>query len=187
MRRDLALECLKEHVGDDIVVSVYQTCFDWMAINPRDLNYVSTGVMGLASAHGLGLALARPDKRVLVLDGDGSLAMSLGSLVTIGHAAPENFYHFVFVNGVYEVNGAHPVPGRGTVDYAAIARASGYRDAVTFRDLGDLRAHIAGFLSKPGPVLAALKIIAGKSYPRNYEYIHSKEARERFRCALKSC
>ena len=92
MRRDLALECLKDHVTDDIVVAVYQTCFDWMAINPRGLNYVSTGAMGHASSHGLGLALARPDKRVLVLDGDGSLLMNLGSLVSIGEAAPPNLY-----------------------------------------------------------------------------------------------
>jgi len=184
MRRDLALEFLKEHVRDDIVVAVYQACFDWLAINPRDLNYVATGAMGQGSSHGLGLALSRPDKRVLVFDGDGSLLMNLGSLVTIGHAAPENFYHFVFVNGVYEVNGSHPIPGRGTVDFAAMARASGYRNAATFSDLEDFRANLGGFLSQPGPALAALKVEAGKAYPRDYEYIHGEGARARFRSAL---
>lgn len=184
MRRDLALECLKEHVGDDIVVAVYQTCFDWMAINPRDLNYVSTGAMGQGSSHGLGLALSRPDKRVLVFDGDGSLLMNLGSLVSIGHANPENFYHFVFLNGVYEVNGSHPIPGRGTVDFAAMAKAAGYQNAATFGDLEDFRANVGGFLSRPGPALAALEVEAGKSYPRDFDYIHSDEARDRFKRAL---
>jgi len=186
MRRDLALECLKDHVTDDIVVAVYQTCFDWMAINPRGLNYVSTGAMGQASSHGLGLALARPDKRVLVLDGDGSLLMNLGSLVSIGEAAPPNLYHLVFLNGVYEVNGDHPIPGRGKVDFAALASASGYRDAVTFDELDLLRQNLGDFLSQSGPVLAVIEIEPGNAYPRDYDFIHSKEARERFRQALKA-
>ena len=157
MKRDLALECLKTHVTDDIVVAVYQTCFDWLAINPRDLNYVATGAMGQASSHGLGLALARPDKRVLVFDGDGSLLMNLGSLVTIAQAAPNNFFHFVFDNGVYEVNGSHPVPGAGKTDFAAMALAAGYRSAVVFNRLDDLKAGVGGFLSQSGPVMAVMK------------------------------
>ena len=59
--------------------------------------------MGLASSHALGLALARPDKRVIVLDGDGSLLMNLGTLVTIGAVAPKNFVHFVGHNGSYSL------------------------------------------------------------------------------------
>ena len=57
--------------------------------------------MGSASSIGLGIALAQPNKKVIVMDGDGSLLMQLGSLVTIAGAAPENLYHFVFENGVY--------------------------------------------------------------------------------------
>ena len=64
MPRDEALKALIPHVGDrDIVVAVYQSCFDWLALNPRDLNYVAVGAMGQASSHGLGLALANPDGR----------------------------------------------------------------------------------------------------------------------------
>ena len=66
--------------------------------------------MGLASSHALGLALGRPDKRVIVLDGDGSLLMNLGTLVTAAAAPPKNFYHFVCENGTYEANGGHPIP-----------------------------------------------------------------------------
>ena len=87
MRRDEALRALIPHIHDsDIVVAVYQSCFDWLALNPRDLNYVAVGAMGQASSHGLGLALANPDRRVIVFDGDGSLLMNLGSLVTIAGA-----------------------------------------------------------------------------------------------------
>ncbi len=185
MRRDLALLALKRRVSDrDLVVAVYQACFDWMALAPRDLNYLSTGAMGQASSHGLGLALANPDRRVLVLDGDGSLLMNLGSLVSVAEAGCENFHHLVFCNGVYEVNGGHPVPGAGRVDFAAMARAAGYRHTARFADLGEFEAALDDFLATPGPALASLDIEPGEAYPRDYPFIHSPETRARFRRAL---
>ena len=136
MKRDLALSVLKGQVTDDIVVAVYQACFDWLALNPRDLNYLSTGAMGQASSHGLGLALTRPDKRVLVFDGDGSLLMNLGALVTVAEAAPANFYHFVFSNGTYEVNGGHPIPGKALGSLHRIVQQSrSLRDAALKHDM----------------------------------------------------
>lgn len=184
MRRDRALEVLKQYVTDELVVAVYQSCFDWLAINPRDLNYVGVGAMGQASSHGLGLALANPDRTVIVFDGDGSLLMNLGSLVTIGQAAPKNLHHFVFVNGVYEVNGSHPIPGQDKVDFAAIATGAGYRNALTFDDLDEFRRDVGAFLAEPGPMLAVMHIEPGDPYPRDYDFIHSPEARDRFRTAL---
>jgi phosphonopyruvate decarboxylase len=184
MRRDHALEILKPLVNEQIVVAVYQTLFDWMVIHPRDLNYVATGAMGQASSHALGLALANPQREVLVFDGDGSLLMNLGSLVTIANAAPANLHHFVFVNGVYEVNGAHPTPGAGKVDFAGMAQAAGYLEALEFSDLDLFEASITDFLAKPGPALAVMHIEAGEPYPRDYAYIHSAAARASFRRAL---
>ena len=184
MRRDHALEILKPLVEEQIVVAVYQTLFDWMVIHPRDLNYVATGAMGQASSHALGLALANPQREVLVFDGDGSLLMNLGSLVTIANAAPVNLHHFVFVNGVYEVNGAHPTPGAGKLDFAGMARAAGYVDALEFKDIALFEAGVADFLARPGPALAVMHIEAGAPYPRDYAYIHSAAARESFRRAL---
>jgi sulfopyruvate decarboxylase subunit beta len=186
MKREAALKILKQHVSDEIVVAVYQTLFDWMVINPRDLNYVATGAMGQASSHGLGLALANPEKEVLVFDGDGSMLMNLGSLVTIANAAPQNFHHFIFENGVYEVNGAHPIPGQGKIDFAAMAKAAGYRHVKTFSSLEVLEAELTKFLKQPGPALAVMKIEPGESYPRDYAYIHSAEARRSFRRAIQS-
>ena len=120
------------------------------------------------------------------LRGDGSLLMNLGSLVTVAQAAPNNFFHFVFDNGVYEVNGSHPVPGAGKTDFAAMALAAGYRNAVVYDRLDDLKAGVAGFLSQTGPVIAVMKVERGKPYPRNYDYIHSIVARQKFRSALAS-
>src|SRR5262249_50281048 len=87
MKRDDCFRALARHITDEIVIATYSSAVEWNDLNPRVLNYFSMGAMGLASSHGLGLALGRPDKRIVILDGDGSLLMNLGSLVTIGAAA----------------------------------------------------------------------------------------------------
>lgn len=185
LRRDDALRALIPHVDDDdIVVAVYQSCFDWLALCPRPLNYVAVGAMGQASSHGLGLALANPGRKVIVLDGDGSLLMNLGSLVTVSGAGVTNFYHFLSVNRTYEVNGAHPVPGADTVDFEDMARAAGYAGVQSFDDLDGLAAAVPEVLRTPGPQMSVLKIVPGDAYPRDYAYIHSKAARDSFREAV---
>ena len=115
MKRDECFRVLAAHLRDEIVIAVYSSAFDWLELAPRALNYFSFGAMGIASSHGLGLALGRPQQRVIVLDGDGSLLMNLGSLVTIAAAAPRNLVHFVCQNGTYEANGGHPVTPASTM------------------------------------------------------------------------
>src|SRR5215475_2788841 len=110
MKRDDMLKVLARHRKDEIVVAVYMAAQELTHISPNDLNYTFTGAMGQGSSHALGLALGRPDKRVVVLDGDGSLLMNLGSLVSIAAAAPKNLVHFVCHNETYEANGGHPLP-----------------------------------------------------------------------------
>lgn len=185
IQRDLALTALRPHIEPrDLVVAVYQTCFDWLALCPRDLNYVATGAMGQASSHALGLAVGSPDRRIIVLDGDGSLLMNLGSLVTIANLCPKHFLHLVFENGAYEVNGGHPIPGAGQIDFANIAEAAGYQHASCFNQLDAFEASLPELLAFDGPVMAVLKIMAGHPYPRDYDYIHSPAARKTFRDAL---
>ena len=130
MKRDDCFRILARHVTDEIVIASYSSAAEWNELNPRVLNYFSVGAMGLASSHGLGLALGRPDKRILVLDGDGSLLMNLGSLVSIGAAAPKNLVHFVCHNGTYEANGGHPIPNPN-VDFSGMAKAGRLRRNAT--------------------------------------------------------
>ncbi len=186
MKRDDCLRVLARHVTDEIVVATYQAAFDWLVIRPSPLNYVSIGAMGIASSHGLGLALGRPDKRILVLDGDGSLLMNLGSLVSVVEAAPRNFIHFVCENGTYEANGAHPIPGRDRLSFTGFARAAGYRSCHEFAALADFEAGIAAVLREEGPVFVDLKIEPGQPSPQDYEYIHSAAARAAFKAALRA-
>src|SRR5262245_40432568 len=101
---------------------------EWLKISqhPRDFYYVPSS-MGQAPTLGLGLAMARPDLRVVVLNGDGCMLMNLGCLVTIAEQNPQNYSLIVLNNGVYEVTGGQPVAGSGQVDFAAMARAAGIR------------------------------------------------------------
>ena len=185
MDRKKTLAAIARHVTDaDIVLPVYSTAFDWIDIRPHPLNYVSHGAMGLASSHGLGLALGRPDKRVIVLDGDGSLLMNIGSLVTAAEAAPKNFFHFVCENGTYEANGGHPIPGRERVDFAGFARAAGYRNVHEFSDLKIFEQRIAFVLEEEGPVFATFKIVATGPQERDYTRLHGAHVRKAFREAL---
>ena len=183
--RDEALKALIPHVTDsDIVVAVYQSCFDWLQLNPRDLNYVAVGAMGQASSHGLGLALVNPDRRVIVLDGDGSLLMNLGSLVTIANSGVTNLYHFLSANRVYEVNGAHPLPGADQVDFEGFARSAGYAGSQSFGELDQFTNALPGVLAAPGPQFICMEVTKGEEHPRDYAYIHSAGARQTFREAL---
>lgn len=182
------LDCLKmlaRHVTDEIVVATYSTATDWLEINDRPLNYFAFGAMGLASSHGLGLALARPDKRVIVLDGDGSLCMNLGTLITIATVAPKNFIHFVGHNGTYEANGGHPIPNAG-VDFAGIAHSAGIRKTHTIATLADFDGRIAGLLKEDGPVFVDLLIEQGPLSARDYSEMYSAARRTAFRAALQA-
>jgi len=180
------LEALLRHItDDDVVLPVYSTAFDWIALRHRPLNYLAHGAMGLASSHGLGLALGRPDRRVIVLDGDGSLLMNLGALVTIGEAAPRNFFHFVCENGTYEANGGHPTPGRGRIDFAGFARAAGYRTARTFTELTLFEQQIGALLLDEGPIFVDLKVKPSERQIRDYTLLHGPDVRKAFKNALR--
>lgn len=185
MDRDLCLAALARHIDGEIVVSAYQAAFAWLRIHPHALNCYSVGAMGLASSLGLGLAIGRPDKRIIVLDGDGSLLMNLGSLVSIAAAAPRNLLHFVCENGVYESNGKHPIPGRGRVDFGGLARAAGYRHCHEYANLESFDAEIGAVLREDGPVFVDLKIESGAAQSVDYEYIYSRQLRDTFREALR--
>ncbi|HXG52165.1 MAG TPA: thiamine pyrophosphate-dependent enzyme [candidate division Zixibacteria bacterium] len=186
MKRDECLKVLARHRTNEIVVAVYMAAQEWIHIAPSDLNYTFTGAMGQGSSHALGLALGRPDRKVIVLDGDGSLLMNLGSLVTIANAAPKNFIHCLCENGTYETNGAVPIPRAGAVRFCAMAEAAGYRKTYEIDDLGEWDRRLPEILGEEGPVFVDLKVQPGEAYPENFRRLYSIEHRERFREALKN-
>src|SRR5918997_2217303 len=106
MKPEDVLRAIAEQRGDAVVVPTMTTGPAWRGIAPEDLSVACVGFMGGASSLGLGIALARPERRVIVLDGDGSLLMQLGSLATVAGATPRNFTHLLFKNGVYHTSGS---------------------------------------------------------------------------------
>ena len=154
MKPEEVLHAIAAARGDAICVPTMTTAPAWRTLAPDDASVTCVGFMGGASS--LGLALARPDRRVLVFDGDGSLLMQLGSLATIAGAAPRNLTHLVFKNGVYHTSGAQETPGGLVVDYVLMAKGAGYRNAYAIRDLEEFKRRLPAMLSEEGPVLVEL-------------------------------
>lgn len=114
--------------------------------------------MGGHAGFALGIALARPQDKVVLFDSEGDLLMNLGVLTTIAELGPANFYHFMLDNECYATTGGQPVPNAKNVAYDAVARGCGYPRAFAFDELSELEAKIAGILAQPGPVFVAMKV-----------------------------
>jgi thiamine pyrophosphate-dependent acetolactate synthase large subunit-like protein len=150
-----------------IVASLGHPAYDLFVAGDRPQNFYTWGSMGVASSIGLGLALARPDARVFVLDGDGSLLMNLGSLATIGLLQPSNLVLVVMDNEEYATTGGQRTPTAHGADLEAAARALRITAAATVRTEADLRAALAGpgtpdvgrpFKGRLGPICIVAKV-----------------------------
>ena len=172
MVRAQALAEIAKLRGDALVVAVYSSAFEWLEISPHPLNFLAVGAMGQA------------DKRIIVLDGDGSLLMNLGTLVTIANVAPENLTHFVGYNGCYEANGEHPIPGRDTISFAGFARSAGYKTVTEFRDVATMAQDLPAFMEAPGPRFATLFVQPSIKPELDYALVHGEAARKRFAAGL---
>ena len=154
-----ALKTIADHRTSEVVVTTMSSSRSWPEFSGRpDLDLPLRGCMGKASSLGLGVALARPDKRVIVLDGDGSLMMNLGSLVTVAGMAPQNLVHVVLEGNSYDTSGGQPTPGEGRTDLAGMAKAAGYKTAVSIEENADLDAQWPTLVKAEGPVFVRLHV-----------------------------
>ncbi len=126
-------------------------------ISDRLGNFYMIGSMGLASSIALGVALNRPDRRVVVFDGDGNVLMNMGSLAMIGATRPRNLVHIVFDNEAYGSTGNQRTVA-GQVALEEIARAAGYARAQRVDTADALRGAAPEFLAQPGPSCLLIKI-----------------------------
>jgi sulfopyruvate decarboxylase subunit beta len=155
---------------NDIVVTTMTTARDWMTMSPNPLDIVFVpSAMSHATSLALGLALAQPQRRVIVCNGDGSMLMNLGSLVSIAGAGASNLVVVLFDNGVYEVTGSQPTPASHRVDFAAIARGAGFEAVHEFANLESWRDSAGRVLMEPGPVFVWLRVAdtPGMAGPRS--------------------
>ena len=152
---------------DEILIPTMGNAREWMKLGaPHPLDFVLVpSAMGHGTSIGMGMALARPDHRVIVCMGDGSMLMNLGSLASIVAAGASNLVVIVFDNGVYEVTGQQPTAGaeasRGgspSVDFCGLARATGFQSVHRFSDVGEWAASARQVLDSKGPTFIALDV-----------------------------
>jgi thiamine pyrophosphate-dependent acetolactate synthase large subunit-like protein len=159
MRIAEALEAFRPYREDAIVVPGRGGRY-WVEQTGRPELDVPLGdpAMGGHAGFGLGLALARPERKLVLFDSEGDIQMSLGMLVTIAEQAPANFYHFLLDNEVYATTGGQPVPNSKIVAYDKMALAAGYPRAYAFDEIADFTRALPDILGRPGPVFVALKV-----------------------------
>ena len=143
---------------EPIVASLGHPAYDLYAAGDRPGNFYTWGSMGLASSIGLGLALARADLRVFVVDGDGSLLMNLGSLATIGWTQPPNLVLIVWDNEEYGTTGGQETATAHGADLDAAARAMGTAGATTVRTADAFAAAIGRARVEAGPWVIVAKV-----------------------------
>jgi len=162
-RRDVVTALLSKIESELIVCGLGSPVSDVMAVGDRPLNFYLLGAMGLATSVGLGLALAQPDRSVIVITGDAELMMNSGALATIGVRKPRNLSIIVLDNERFGETGEQVSHTSAGVDIAGIAIASGFSETETVRDMariGGVREHM---VAQAGPYLAVVKIKAERS------------------------
>jgi thiamine pyrophosphate-dependent acetolactate synthase large subunit-like protein len=155
-------ELTKRLVGklksDEAVIGgIGNTNFDLWSAGRRPQNFYMLGSMGLAFPIAMGVALAQPRRRVVALEGDGSLLMQLGCLSTIATVAPKNLTLVVMDNGIYQITGGQPTPAAATTDLVAVARGCGLESAWA-SDEEDFERLLDAALSATKPHLIAARI-----------------------------
>ena len=144
--------------AEPIVASLGHPAYDLFAAGDRPANFYTWGSMGLASSIGLGLALARPELRVFVVDGDGSLLMNLGSLATIGWTRPANLVLIVWDNQVYGTTGGQDTATAHGADLEAAARAMGATATATVSTETEFDEAITRSKAEPGPWIIIVRV-----------------------------
>jgi sulfopyruvate decarboxylase subunit beta len=161
---------------DEIVIATMSAGYLWPRYSTSDRDFCYIAPMGSAAAIGLGLALAMPDVRVWVLDGDGSLLMNLGVLVTIAERCPPNLVHVVLNNGIYAITGGQPVAGARTSRLTDIAAAAGIRNIFNVEGSAAWEAFLEKGIPSAGPVFANVHVESGYDKAVAHEYTQGEQA-----------
>jgi thiamine pyrophosphate-dependent acetolactate synthase large subunit-like protein len=187
------LEPLARRRTDQVVITTMALVRPWGLLSGHPLDFASAdSAMGHAADLALGIALARPDRCVICLNGDGSMLMSLGTLVTIAGLRPPNLVLAVAENRTYEITGNQPIPGANVVDFAGLAAAAGFPRVHRFTEAADWEDALDHILRSDGPTFVGLAAAPGAEGPITrgahesaaYLRISLAESARRLRAAL---
>jgi len=178
-RREVVKAVLDER-GDALVVTgLGSSCYD-AGVHDHLNTFYLWGAMGAAAMMGLGLALAQPGRRVVVITGDGEMLMGLGSLATIGAKQPSNLAIVVIDNELYAETGMQPTHTSRGVDLAGMAKAAGFTAAETVYTQQALESSIGAIYRTAGPVFFDVKV-SDKRYPMSIRLRDGAHIKNRFR------
>ena len=159
-------------------------CRESFSLKDREANFYMIGSMGLASSIGLGVALCKPDRKVIVLDGDGNVLMALGTLAMIAAEAPKNLVHVVIDNEVYESTGRQRTLSQ-SVPLEQVAKSAGYQEAMRVDNKEDIKPAFEKLMNSDGPSFLLIKVEPCFD-PNTGRVTHTpEEITERFMKALK--
>lgn len=159
IERQMAVRELLAGRKDELcVIGLGSPVWDVTALGDHPLNFPLWGAMGSAAMMGLGLALAQPERRVLVITGDGEMLMGMGSLATIAVQRPENLAIAVLDNGLYGETGGQPTHTSHGVELAEVARGAGFPVTFTAEDEEGLTRAVQLARFERGPVFVNLKV-----------------------------
>ncbi len=194
LTKDELLAHLAKLRREEIVVTTMSTVRPWGRLSKHQLDFASAdSAMGHAADLALGLAMAQPRRKVICLNGDGSMLMSLGTLTTIVESGVTNLILFVLVNGTYEITGNQRIPARESLDWCKMARASGFKRAYRFDKSKDYIQALSGILHSDGSAFVEVQVEPGEEGPisrsekeeAEYLKVSLAESARRLRKALK--
>ena len=158
MKGTEAFQELLPLLGDELLVHANgYICRESFSIKDREENFYMIGSMGLASSIGLGVALCQPDRKVIILDGDGNVLMSMGTLAMIAAEAPKNLVHIVIDNEVYESTGKQRSIS-SAVSLEKVAKSSGYRRALRVDKREEIKPAFEKLTNSVGPAFLLIKV-----------------------------
>ena len=167
MNREGAVKCIVDLLGkDDVVISTTgktsRELYEYRAArgDGHGNDFLTVGAMGHTSSIAMGVARGQPDRRVVCLDGDGSVLMHMGALAIVGQSGLDNFVHVVVNNGAHDSVGGQPTTGFD-IDLVASAKACGYRQAFSVTTADEAKAVFSGFTRNAGPVLLEIRVNKG--------------------------
>ncbi|MGH7043425.1 MAG: thiamine pyrophosphate-dependent enzyme [Acetobacteraceae bacterium] len=158
-RADLTRRLVARLTHEEAVIGgIGYANFDLWGAGHRAQNFYMLGSMGLAVPIALGVAIAQPGRRVVALEGDGSILMQLGALATVAGRQPANLIIVIWDNGAYQITGGQPTAAAAAADLVAIARGAGIAQSAWAADEGDFEEMIAHALAEDGPWLIGCRI-----------------------------
>ena len=186
MTREESLELVLSRLPDSsiIVSTTGKTSREIFEIRkkrgePHFKDFLTVGSMGHCSSIALGIAIAKPDRNVVCIDGDGALIMHMGSLSTVGKLRPKNFYHILINNNVHESVGGQETSAK-FIDMHGLVKSNGYRYVFCVTDSSHLRNHFEDFIKKEGPCFLEVKVRPGSRDDLGRPTIKPKDNKESF-------